>query len=842
MAESNINIQVGVKGLAALNRLEQQLNKINTGASKVQGKVPQAANNIRAFGAASNVGATAAKGLGTAIAGMLGPIATVTGAIALLNKSINTAFERQAAEQKIRNFTDSIGEYNAAIALAADSAQKFGLSQTEATAAIGDVYSRLKGLGFGLKEVGQIYQGFNAIAKQSGTSSEDAAGAFLQLSQALGSGKLQGDELRAILERMPTLAQRIADSMGVSAAAIRQMGQEGKISSEVIYKALAESADAAGDMNAKLTDAQRGFAALKQVADRLLVSFGNVFGPVMLKGVEAIVKVGQTMADWYDYIGKKVFPQLVKAVEPLRQALQDAFQGVDWEYIRTILQNVLIVQFKVLAQIVGNVANALAGVVRIFTALVNNPLTRMFGQMFNFVAEKVGLTRDRVGELKTEQDQATQSAKESLDQYSKMPEKVEDAKQKAKELKAAQEGVTKAITEATKQADQYAARQTAMLDGELSVLGAKLEAETAINNVMLQQAETRLKAATNDQERVAAANEVYNLTVRQAQLELQQTQARIAGAVRQAQLAVEMAQMKEREIAAEVQIAQAKGVANEHYFAALAAQREAVGMAQQHLDTTIKMAVEQQRAAQAIYDGKVAAAQAALETNRTAQAAGQAAQAAGQFAQNMAQAASSAQAVASAMGSNGSQGGRPAPGGILASFGAAGQNAYFKNQLKAKFDDLNRVYGNRPSQFQTRYQSIMAEMRAQADRYNAAVSAQAQKQAQKDWRKAVSGYANGGYVNQAQMAMVGEGGQPEYIIPANKMSQAMDNYAAGKRGAAVVPNSAQVNIKTGPVTQMNGVDYVTKADLTAATGNAVKQTLNILRSDPSVRRSIGVAR
>ena len=62
------------------------------------------------------------------------------------------------------------------------------------------------------------------------------AGAFLQLGQAMGSGKLQGDELRSILERMPQLAVEIANTMGVSASQIKQLGADGKITADVLYE------------------------------------------------------------------------------------------------------------------------------------------------------------------------------------------------------------------------------------------------------------------------------------------------------------------------------------------------------------------------------------------------------------------------------------------------------------------------------------------------------------------------------------------------------------------------------------------------------------------------------
>jgi tape measure domain-containing protein len=109
-------------------------------------------------------------------------------------------------------------------------------------------------------------------------------------------------------------------------------------------------------------------------------------------------------------------------------------------------------------------------------------------------------------------------------------------------------------------------------------------------------------------------------------------------------------------------------------------------------------------------------------------------------------------------------------------------------------------------------------------------------------------FAKGGYVTSPTTAMIGEGGQPEYVIPANAMSEAMARYGAGMRGASVIPNSInpQVNISTGPVMQMNGTNYVSQNDLVSATQAAARQganmALNQLERDPATRRRVGVMR
>jgi phage-related protein len=112
-------------------------------------------------------------------------------------------------------------------------------------------------------------------------------------------------------------------------------------------------------------------------------------------------------------------------------------------------------------------------------------------------------------------------------------------------------------------------------------------------------------------------------------------------------------------------------------------------------------------------------------------------------------------------------------------------------------------------------------------------------------------FAEGGVVSGPTLAMVGEGGEPEYIVPQSKAGAFAANWMAGVRGPAaiprfaeggmVVPTSASVSIQTGPVMQMNGANYVTTQDLSSAVQAGVNQTLSLLAGDSRVRRSLGLA-
>lgn len=85
----------------------------------------------------------------------------------------------------------------------------------------------------------------------AGASTTEASNAMLQLSQALGSGVLRGDELNSIFEQAPNLIQSIADYLDVPIGQIREIASEGELSADVVKAAIFASAD---EINAKFEE------------------------------------------------------------------------------------------------------------------------------------------------------------------------------------------------------------------------------------------------------------------------------------------------------------------------------------------------------------------------------------------------------------------------------------------------------------------------------------------------------------------------------------------------------------------------------------------------------------
>lgn len=104
-----------------------------------------------------------------------------------------------------------------------------------------------------------------------GTGAQESSAAMLQLTQALGSGKLQGDEFRSIMEACPMIVQTVADYMGVSVGEMKSLASEGKITSEVMRGALLGATD---EINKK-------FESMPYTWSQIWTSIKNGFTKIM---------------------------------------------------------------------------------------------------------------------------------------------------------------------------------------------------------------------------------------------------------------------------------------------------------------------------------------------------------------------------------------------------------------------------------------------------------------------------------------------------------------------------------------------------------------------------------
>jgi len=104
-----------------------------------------------------------------------------------------------------------------------------------------------------------------------GSSIQEQTSAMYQLTQAMAAGRLQGDEFRSILENAPLLAQSIADRMGLTTGALKEMSSQGAITAQIIKDAMFSSAE---ETNRKFAELPVTFGQMTQsLKNQMLMAF-----------------------------------------------------------------------------------------------------------------------------------------------------------------------------------------------------------------------------------------------------------------------------------------------------------------------------------------------------------------------------------------------------------------------------------------------------------------------------------------------------------------------------------------------------------------------------------------
>ena len=163
----------------------------------------------------------------------------------------------------------------------------------------------------------------------AGTSTAGAQAVMLQLTQAMSSGVLRGEELNSILEQAPTIAQSLADYMGVSGGVMREMASEGQITAQVVKNAMFAAAEE--------TDAK--FESMPYTWGQVWTSMKNTLTQAFQPALDAIGKLADLAGENIDtVIG--LFYGLAAAVA-VYAAGQAIATGAAKKFFATLLRNPL---------------------------------------------------------------------------------------------------------------------------------------------------------------------------------------------------------------------------------------------------------------------------------------------------------------------------------------------------------------------------------------------------------------------------------------------------------------------------------------------------------------------
>lgn len=225
----------------------------------------------------------------------------------------------------------------------------------------------------------------NLIQKQmtiAGASTQEASNAMLQLSQALGSGVLRGDELNSIFEQAPNLIQSIADYLDVPIGKIREMAQDGQLTADTVKAAIFSSAE---DINAK-------FEAMPMTWGQVWTSFQNsalmAFQPVLNK-VNELANNDQFQGFVENAIG--LLAQLAVYVLDFFNTLASigAFISDNWSIIAPIVYGVIAALIAYAA--ISGIVAAVNGVMALSASVHAAAEAMQAGATFTATAAQYGL-------------------------------------------------------------------------------------------------------------------------------------------------------------------------------------------------------------------------------------------------------------------------------------------------------------------------------------------------------------------------------------------------------------------------------------------------------------------
>ena len=163
--------------------------------------------------------------------------------IGITRSVINLSDSFVILQNRLRVVTDSSGELDQVTDRLFQIARLTRSSFTATTELFTRIRLSTRQLGASQDEVLRFTEAVNQAIQLSGSTARETEAVLIQFSQGLASGALRGDELRSVQEQAIVVADTIANSLGATRGELRELGRQGLITSEVIFRAFIEAAD-----------------------------------------------------------------------------------------------------------------------------------------------------------------------------------------------------------------------------------------------------------------------------------------------------------------------------------------------------------------------------------------------------------------------------------------------------------------------------------------------------------------------------------------------------------------------------------------------------------------------
>ena len=262
--------------VSAIQEARDELARAETAFDSIEQSIRDADNQQQKFNGSIRAGSTAADGLWNKLKGLAAPV----GGIAGLNKVLGISDQLTSTNARLNNamvnFDDggSLDELQQKVMASAQRSRSYYMDTAAAVAKLG---MNAKDAFGNMDEVIMFSELVNKQFVNGGASAQEQAASMLQLTQAMASGVLRGEELNSIFENAPGIIQSIADYLDVPIGQIRTMASEGQITADIVKNAMFAAAD----------DIEEKFNSMPKTWGQIWTSMKNkalsIFAPILNK-------------------------------------------------------------------------------------------------------------------------------------------------------------------------------------------------------------------------------------------------------------------------------------------------------------------------------------------------------------------------------------------------------------------------------------------------------------------------------------------------------------------------------------------------------------------------------
>jgi len=255
---------------ASLKTARTELNKAEVTFNEIENEIRKANEQQQKFNNEIRNCQTAASGLHNKFM----KIAATVGAVLGVKQIISISDEMAQTTARLKMINDGLQTTEELQRMIFQSAQRSRASYADTADIVAKLALRAGDVFDSNAETIAFAETLNKMFVVAGASQQEMASASLQLTQALGSGVLRGEELNAVFEAAPNIIQTIADYLDVPIGQIRDMAAEGQITADIVKNAVL---DAAGKVDKQFRDMPKTFAQIwTQIKNEALMAFQPV--------------------------------------------------------------------------------------------------------------------------------------------------------------------------------------------------------------------------------------------------------------------------------------------------------------------------------------------------------------------------------------------------------------------------------------------------------------------------------------------------------------------------------------------------------------------------------------